>query len=117
MLVTRYSNVLSQRKKIKFSNKFFKYLKDEQREENMQTFCKQLKYTLRLSNGIIIQSSFYRWLSLKNEERIKIQKVLKLIFKNAIDFGKNVRLSSTIEKSELTFILQTAAFFESSEKK
>ena len=109
MLVTRYSNVLSQRKKIKFSNKFFKFLKDELKEDSMPTFCKQLQYTLRLSNGVIIQSSFTRWVDIQNEDRIKIQMVLLLIFKNSVKYSKNLKLSSTIQVNELNFILETAA--------
>ena len=109
MLVRRYSNVLSQRKKIKFSNKFFKFLKDELKEDSMPTFCKQLQYTLRLSNGVIIQSSFTRWVDIQNEDRIKIQMVLLLIFKNSVKYSKNLKLSSTIQVNELNFILETAA--------
>ena len=109
MLVTRYSNVLSQRKKIKFSNKFFKFLKDELKEDSMPTFCKQLQYTLRLSNGVIIQSSFTRWVDVQNENRIKIQMILLIIFKNAVKYSKNLKLSSTIQVNELNFILETAA--------
>ena len=108
MLVTRYSNVLSQRKKIKFSNKFFKFLKDELKEDSMPTFCKQLQYTLRLSDGVIIQSSFTRWVDVKDQDRIKIQLILQQIFKNAVKYGKNLKLSSTIQVNELNFILQTA---------
>lgn len=42
--------------------------------------------------------------------------VLHMIFKNATKYGKNIRLASTIEKNEMIFILQTAAFFEAREK-
>ena len=42
--------------------------------------------------------------------------VLQMIFKNATKYGKNIRLASTIEKNEMIFILQTAAFFEAREK-
>ena len=58
----------------------------------MPTFCEQLQYILRLSNGVILDTSFTYWTDMQNENRIKIEMILLSIFKNAVKYSKNLKL-------------------------